>query len=309
LSSGSLEDVAERIERLEIQGATNVAISALRAVQTHLQEVEIRSREEFFGELEAAKEILFSTRPTEPLMRNGLRYLIYSAKKSGLEETESLVDMVSDLSKEFLKNLEASKKRIGTIGARRILDGSTILVHCHSSVVTGILREAAKQGKDFRVFCTETRPRLQGRITAEELSELEIEVTMIVDSAMRFFMNEFDLILVGADAITSEGNVINKIGTSLVALAAQEARTPIYVASELLKFDPATIFGEYTVIEERSAEEIWDDPPEGLRFRNPAFDITRREFVHGIICESGIISPEVVMREVDDRYPWIRHQA
>lgn len=305
MSFEGLEDVAGRIRRIEIQGATNVAIAALKAVEDHFQESKVETRSEFLGELDSAKRILFDTRPTEPLMRNAIRYLIYTVREREMEDPDGLVGLVSDLSKRFLDDLGKSKALIGEIGSRRILDGSTVLVHCHSSMVTRILAEAKRAGKRFQVFCTETRPLYQGRITAKELAKLGIESTMMVDSATRFFMNDVDLVLVGADAITSEGNVINKIGTSLVALAAREARTPFYVASMLLKFDPETVYGEYTVIEERDGQEIWADPPEGLRIRNPAFDITRREFIHGIVCEAGVLSPEAVMQEVDERYPWV----
>jgi len=118
-------------------------------------------------------------------------------------------------------------------------------------------------------------------------------------------VNDVDLVVVGADAITSEGNVINKIGTSMVALAAKEARTPFYVVSELLKFDPLTIHGDYETIEERSPREVWKDAPSGLTIRNPAFDVTRREFIHGIICEEGIISPHSISELIRRKYPWI----
>ena len=132
-----------------------------------------------------------------------------------------------------------------------------------------------------------------------------MKTTMIVDSASRHFMNQTDIVLVGSDAITSEGNVINKIGTSLIALAAHEARTPFYVVSELLKFDPATIHGDYEKIEERDASEVWKDPPKKLIIRNPAFDVTRRDYIHGIICEEGIISPHSTMEVVRRKYPWV----
>ena len=129
--------------------------------------------------------------------------------------------------------------------------------------------------------------------------------TSAFDSAVRYFMNEVDLVFVGADAITSEGNVINKIGTSMVALAAKEARTPFYVASELLKFDGVTIHGNYEVIEERKPTEVWKNPPSGLSIRNPAFDVTRRDFIHGLICEEGIVSPNSVSELISRKYPWI----
>jgi len=299
---------ADKINRLEIRGARNIAIAAIKAIEELSKETKAKSKEEFMKELMAAKEILFASRATEPLMRNAIRWLIGQTERSGEADIIKLKEAVSKASQHFLKILEESKERIAEIGSRRIRGGTTVLTHCHSSTVTYMLRKAKEAGKSFEVFCTETRPFLQGRITARELVEAGIKTTLIVDSAARFFMNKIDMVIVGADAITSEGNVINKIGTSMIALAAKEARTPFYVVSELLKFDPATMYGEYEKIEERSAEEVWANPPKGLIIRNPVFDVTRRDFIHGIICEEGIISPHLVSEIVKRRYPWIFEQ-
>jgi len=299
---------ADKINRLEIRGARNIAIAAIKAIEELSKESKAKSKEEFMKELIAAKEILFASRATEPLMRNAIRWLMGQTERSGEADIIKLAEAVSKASQHFLKILEESKERIAEIGSRRIREGTTVLTHCHSSTVTYVLRKARENGKSFEVFCTETRPFLQGRITARELVEAGIKTTLIVDSAARFFMNKIDMVIVGADAITSEGNVINKIGTSMIALAAKEARTPFYVVSELLKFDPATMYGEYEKIEERSAEEVWANPPKGLIIRNPVFDVTRRDFIHGIICEEGIISPHLVSEIVKRRYPWIFEQ-
>ena len=91
----------------------------------------------------------------------------------------------------------------------------------------------------------------------------------------------------------------------MIALTAKEARTPFYVVSELLKFDPVTRLGEYEKIEERSPSEVWENPPKDLTIKNPAFDITRRDFVHGIICEEGIVSPHSIIQVMHRKYPWI----
>jgi ribose 1,5-bisphosphate isomerase len=217
----------------------------------------------------------------------------------------NLARTVSAVAQQFLAELEESKEKIGEIGAKRIRNDSVILTHCHSSTVTCMLKKAKQNGIDFQVICTETRPMYQGRVTAKEMLDAGIYATFIVDSAARFFMNHVDLVIVGADAITSEGNVINKIGTSTVALVAHEARTPFYVVSELLKFDPATMYGDYEKIEERSVSEVWNDAPVGLVIRNPAFDVTRRDFIHGIICEEGIISPHSIAEVMQRKYPWV----
>lgn len=297
--------VADRIRKLEVQGARNVAIAAIKALEALAEETSAKTRKEFLKELSEARGILFASRETEPLMRNAVRWIISQVEQSGKEKVEALAKIVSSSSSQFLKNLETSKECIAEIGAKRIRDNSVVFTHCHSSTVTHLLSKAKKDGKTFEVICTETRPVFQGRITAKEMLALGVKTTFIVDSAARSFMRNADLVIVGADAITSEGNVINKIGTSTIALLAHEARKPFYVVSELLKFDPATVCGDYEKIEERSPNEVWKGAPEKLIVRNPAFDVTRRDFIHGVICEEGIIPPHSVAEVVRRKYQWI----
>lgn len=301
----SVQETAERIKKLEVQGARNVAIAAIKAIETFAKQTKAKSRAEFLKELSDARQMLFASRETEPLMRNAVRWIMSQVEKSNAKKVKDLAETVSSASRQFLKDLEDSKERIAEIGIKRIRDDSIILTHCHSSTVTYLLKKARQQGKTFEIICTETRPVFQGRTTAKEMLELGVKTTMIVDSAARHFMNQVDLVIVGSDAITSEGNAINKIGTSMIALAAHEARTPFYVVSELLKFDPATTYGDYEKIEERSSDEIWKDQPKKLIIRNPAFDVTGRDYIHGIICEEGIISPHSTMETIRRKYPWV----
>jgi len=301
----SIRFAAEQIRNLEVQGARNVAIAAINAIEILARETTAKNKREFLKEILEAREILFASRETEPLLRNAIRWIISRVEASDRENVEELCAIVSCDSKKFLKDLENSKKKIAEIGAKRIPNNSVILTHCHSHTVTSLLGEAKEEGKSFEVICTETRPVFQGRITAKEMMDLEIKTTLIVDSAARFFMNRVDLVIVGADAITSEGNVVNKIGTSAIALIAHEARTPFYVVSELLKFDPATMYGDYEKIEERSPDEVWKKPPKNLIVRNPAFDVTRRDFIHCVICEEGIISPHSMTEVIHRKYPWV----
>jgi len=301
----SIQSTAEKIRKLEVQGARNVAIAAIKAMETLAKETKAKNKKEFLNEISKAKEILFASRETEPLMRNAVRWIISQVEKSEEKNVSKLTKRVSFASQQFLEKLEDSKEKIAGIGARRIRDNSVILTYCHSSTVTHLLKRAQQEGKTFEVICTETRPVFQGRITAKEMLELGVKTTFIIDSAARFFMNQVDLVIVGADAITSEGNVINKIGTSMIALVAHEARTPFYVVSELLKFDPETMYGDYEKIEERSPEEIWKNKSKNLIIRNPAFDVTRRDFIHGVICDEGIISPHSIIEVMHRKYPWI----
>ena len=255
---------AERIRRLEVQGARNVAIAAIKALQTLAEQTKAKNKTAFLNELKEAQAVLFASRETEPLMRNAIRWIITQTEDSSTEKVDELSQMAIANASEFLKNLEASRERAAEIGAKRIRDGAVVFTHCHSSTVTRLLARAKTEGKNFKVICTETRPAFQGRITAKEMVELGVETTFIVDSAARSFMGNVDLVVVGADAITSEGNVVNKIGTSSIAVLANEARKPFYVVSELLKFDPDTLYGEYEKIEQRSPVEVWKEAPEKL---------------------------------------------
>jgi ribose 1,5-bisphosphate isomerase len=297
--------VADRIRNLEVQGARNVAIAAIKAVEALARETTAKTQKEFMEELAEAREVLFAARSTEPLMRNALRWIISQVETCGKEKVVALTEVVASSSSRFLKDLEASKECIAETGAKRIRDGMIVFTHCHSSTVTNILRKAKEDDKKFEVICTETRPVFQGRITARELLSFGITTTFIVDSAARSFLRSADLVIVGADAITAEGNFINKIGTGTIALLAHEARKPFYVVAELLKFDPATVCGEYTQIEERNPDEVWKDAPERLQIRNPAFDVTRRDFIHGVICEEGVIPPHAVSEVIHRKHPWI----
>ena len=282
-----------------------MALTAVRAIVEQMKISEARDRSSALAEIAQAREVLFGSRETEPFMRNAVRHIEWRVREADWRTVEDLRDLIRGVSDELLRGFTEARRRIAEIGSRRIRPGSRILTHCHSSAVNMVFKQAKARGVDFEVVCTETRPVYQGRITARGLLGAGIRTTMIVDSAVRSLMNRVDLVVVGADAITSEGNVINKIGTSLVALAAHEARTPLYVVTELLKFDPETIHGDYEAIEERPTAEVWPDAPEGLAIRNPAFDVTRRDYIHGIICEEGVISPHSILEAVRRRYPWI----
>jgi ribose 1,5-bisphosphate isomerase len=300
-----VKDTAERIRNLQVQGARNVAISAVKAIITQTEKTNAKTKKQFLAELKEAQTIFAASRETEPLMRNAIRWIVTQAQTTTTEKVEALNIGVVANAKQFLKDLENSKERIAGIGAKRIRNNSTVFTHCHSSTVTRLLAKAKANDKNFKVICTETRPAFQGRITAKELVDLGIETTFIVDSATRTFMEEVDIVIVGADAITSEGNIVNKIGSSGIAVLAHEARVPFYVVSELLKFDPTTLGGECEKIEQRSSTEVWSEAPSKLNVRNPAFDITPNRYIHGLICEEGIIAPQSIVEVMRRRYPWL----
>lgn len=289
--SNAVTKTYSAIRALRVQGATHIAVAALEALKT------TKSRKEML----AAISLLSGARPTEPLMRNGLKYVAFNVKND-----VNFKKIVSLWAGRYIDMCIDARERIAEIGSKRIVDGSVIMTHCHSTSVTSILKRAKDQHKDIEVYVCEARPMFQGRITAKELAGHGIKVDYIVDSAKQMFINDVDLVLVGADALTAEGSIVNKIGTSELAWLAKEADTDLAVAAELLKFDPTTSAGYLEPIEERDHREVWDRPPRGVTVRNPAFDITKGELIDFVITESGVIAPHNILSTANEKYPWLK---
>lgn len=289
--------VAEKIKRIEIQGATAIAKVGVKAFSDCINS--FPNNEILMPHMLEAKDILFKARDTEPALWNCIKVIIKKVEKSGLTKGAELQKLVSDASKLYIKRIETATSEIGKIGARKIKSGMTIMTHCHSTAAEQILIQAKNEDKDIKVICTETRPKYQGRITAKALLTAGIPVTMVVDSAMRWVLKNknVDMIITGADAITSEGTVLNKIGSRLLALAADESHVSYYIATPLLKYDTETVIGHLTQIEFREPSEIWsteEGRPANLKFENPAFETVPREYIAGLITEVGIFPPELI---------------
>jgi ribose 1,5-bisphosphate isomerase len=291
------ERIAENIRGMRIRGASRIARSAAEALEIVARKSMAQDSDALARELGNAAKILLQTRPTAVSLPNAIRYVMHriNAKAATTKSMEELRTATLKACREFIENTETATQRIGEIGARRIVEGDTLLTHCNSNAVISILKTAWAQGKRFEVLATETRPRFQGRITARELTSSGIPVTLILDDAVRYFMQEVDTVLVGADAITANGALVNKIGTSMVALAAHEAKVRVFVAAETYKFSPETMIGELVKIEERDQNEIIAESElkklGSVGVRNPSFDVTPPEFIDLIITERGIIPP------------------
>lgn len=214
----------------------------------------------------------------------------------GASSVDEARELIIRNSREFCDRSEKAVETIARIGAKRIEDGDSVMTHCNSSAALGVIKEAHRQGKEFRVFATESRPWRQGILTVTELAEAGVDVTMIIDSAVRYVMNDIDEVFVGADTITSHGAVINKIGTSQLALAAHEARTNFFVCGETYKFSPMTMFGDMVAIEERETSEVVrpGEIPDSVKIFNPVFDSTPAQYIDAIITEVGMIPPTAV---------------
>ena len=178
--------------------------------------------------MEHAAKLLLATRPTAVSLPNAVHMVM--AGLNHAKTTDEAKSGVIRRADEFITSSQHAVEQIAQFGASHIRDGDTILTHCNSEVALGCIIEAHRQGKKIEVFATEVRPRNQGLITIRTLNDAGIKTNFIVDSAVRTFINDVDLVIVGADAVTVNGAVVNKIGTAQVAHSAREARVNLMVA-------------------------------------------------------------------------------
>ena len=271
----AVEKAARDIKSIKVQGAYHVAVTAVKAWE--------KAKDK-----QAAAKKLAAARPTEPMLRNSIRYLekFYHAEN-------------------LLTKLDSDQRKIAAMGAEKIKNGMTVYTHCHSSTVNDILIQAKKHGKSFEVNATETRPFMQGRLTAQQLSSAKIPVTLFVDSAARLALKKADIMMIGADSISADGYVINKIGSELMADMANHYQVPIFICAHSWKFDPKTVFGFEEEIERRAAKEIWNRPPKGVKISNYVFEKVDPNKITAIISELGVFKPAAFVEEVRKSYRWM----
>jgi ribose 1,5-bisphosphate isomerase len=299
-------ETAEKIKSMEIRGAGRIAREAAEALRHHATEIRAEDLRFFRQEMNAAAQILISTRPTAVSLPNAVHIVMSSLERAmTLEEARN---GIISRAEQFIQSSRYALENIAKFGARHIRDGDTLLTHCNSEAALGCIIEAHRGGKEIEVFATEVRPRNQGIVTIRTLNDAGIKTNYIVDSAVRSFIHEVDLVIVGADAVTVNGAVVNKIGTSQVAHTAHEARVNVLVAAETYKFAPRTIIGELITIEERGGNEILADEISRslphVTVRNPAFDVTPAEFIDLIVTEAGVIPPQMAYIIIRDYLGW-----
>ena len=228
----------------------------------------------------------------------------------------SYVNAIELKAKYLLQEDINTNLKIGEIGADFLGQCRSVLTHCNAGglatggygTALGVIRSMKSRLGDINVFATETRPLLQGaRLTAWELTKDDIQVTLITDSMCGALMQtrEIDAIIVGADRITANGDVVNKIGTYTVSVLAKENSIPFYVAAPWSTVDLGTRSGRDVEIEQRNVNQVrglgdsvWVQ--ENLNIFNPAFDVTPVEYVSAVITERGVIRGRFDLRKWGD---------
>jgi len=304
----AVESTAADIAEMRVRGAATIADAAAEALAAQARRSEASSPEAFREELRAAARTLYETRPTAVSLPNALRYVLRGMEGASVAELQASTIARAE---EFQRDLRQAQSRLGEIGANRLRDGDVVMTHCHSTDALACIEAAIADGKSIEAIVKETRPRKQGHIAARELREWGVPVTMIVDNAARRYLDRADHVLVGADSIAADGSVVNKIGTSGLAVSARERGVPVMVAAQTIKLHPDTMTGHTVEIEMREESEVLTDAEraeiagdatdEGLRVENPAFDVTPPRHVDAIVTERGQFPPEsivVLMREL-----------
>jgi methylthioribose-1-phosphate isomerase len=300
------KSVAEAIRTMVIRGAPAIGVAAAMGVALGARDIIADTFDTFFRQLGNVCEIMAKTRPTAV----NLFWAIERMKRVAEANRDKGLEDIREILKAEAIRIETEDlaicMAIGRHGAALVADGATILTHCNAGglatagygTALGVIRAAHEAGKNIQVFADETRPWMQGaRLTAWELMKDDIPVTLIADNMAGWFMKkgEISLCVVGADRIAANGDTANKIGTYSVAVLARENNIPFYVAAPTSTFDLTMKSGDEIPIEERHSREVTHMrglpvAPEGIRVRNPAFDVTPARYITGIITEKGVVT-------------------
>ena len=300
------DEVAAAIEDMVVRGAPAIGVAAAMGIALGMRNSAAESLEEFDNDFNRVCERLLVTRPTAVNLFwavERMRWAFKHGRRDGSSIDQIRKLLVSEALDIHREDVE-SNQRLGAFGAELIPDNGTVLTHCNAGALAtagfgtalGVIRAAVEAGKNIRVFADETRPFLQGaRLTAWELAKENIPVTLITDSMAGHFLKagEVDCVIVGADRIAANGDVANKIGTYMVAVAAHENNIPFYVAAPLSTVDLSLNSGDQIPIESRADEEVThfhgqQVAPEGVKVANPAFDVTPHRYVSAIITDAGV---------------------
>lgn len=301
------EQVCEAIREMAVRGAPAIGASAAFGLALAALNSEGKAGPAF---LETLQEKALQLRKTRPTAVNLGWALDRMSRVLDAHEALGPADLAQLLVEEAQRIADedvAVNRRIAKNGAALLQDGDTVIHHCNTGALAtvdygtalGVIRRAHETGKHIHVLVDETRPRLQGaRLTAWELQQLGIPYEIITDNAAGYFLQRglAQAAIVGADRVAANGDIANKIGTYMLALAAADNQVPFYCAAPLSTLDLSVPSGEAIPIEERAPEEVLDLERGGRRLsppdsgaRNPAFDITPHHLLTAIITEAGVV--------------------
>ena len=305
LSYYTAASVAEGIRSMVVRGAPAIGVAAAYGVALEALRLQDKPVAEFNAGMEAGLTVLSASRPTAVNLFWALQRMRKVWESVTTQTPQQIAQRLLAEAHEILAEDIRINKAMGANGAALLKDGARVLTHCNAGALAtagwgtalGVFRSAVEAGKRISVIADETRPFLQGaRLTAWEMVQENIPVTLITDNMAGYMMaqGEVDAVVVGTDRVAANGDVANKIGTYMVAVLARRHNIPFYVACPLSTIDLNIASGKDIPIEERSVDEVkgfrdthW--AAEGVKIRNPSFDVTPAELVTGLITEKGVV--------------------
>jgi methylthioribose-1-phosphate isomerase len=302
------ESVVVAIREMVVRGAPAIGAAAAFGLALTAQHSAAKDAAGLRLELQQAAKLLLASRPTAINLKWALTRILNvvnapAASKAALQE-DVVNEAIAIAEEDVLTN-----RQMAINGAALIEDGDTIIHHCNTgSLATvdwgtalGAIHMAHEQGKHVQVLVDETRPRLQGaRLTAWELTQYGIPYEIISDGAAGYFLHKglAQKVMFGADRVAANGDVANKIGSYMLALAAHANDVPVYSVFPTTTVDLTLPNGDLIPIEERDQGEVLDIQmngenvvPAGAKARNPAFDITPHTLLTALVTEKGLVYP------------------
>ncbi len=298
--------VATAIKDMTIRGAPAIGAAAAFGLALAARESRSTTRDDLVRDLDEAAKTLRATRPTAVNLKWAIDRVMTKTRATNIAAIDLRDFVVAEAQRIADEDVEINRA-MAKNGATLINDGDTILHHCNTGPLAtvdigtalGCIIEAHRQGKKVHVLVDETRPRLQGaRLTAWELQQYGVPMTLIADNAAGHFMRsgKVQKVFVGSDRVAANGDVANKIGTYKLAVVAKENSVPFYPVMPTSTIDMALASGDDIPIEEREAREVThidgvQIAPEGVHVANPAFDVTPNRYVTALVTEKGIVHP------------------
>ena len=306
IDCGNVEAMYKAIKTLTVRGAPAIGIAAGMGTVLGIRDKDSDNFNDFFKDLKEVISYLGSSRPTAVNLFWGLDRMEAAAKRNSDKPVSEIKGILLNEARAILEEDKAICRKIGENGETLLQDGSCVITHCNAGglatadygTALAVIFAATENDKNIHVYADETRPLLQGsRLTAWELKEADIDVTLICDNMAAHIMKrkKVDCVIVGADRIAANGDAANKIGTYSLSIAAKEHNIPFYVAAPVSTFDLGIASGDEIPIEERDPGEVTrvlgkKIAPDGIKVFNPAFDVTPANNIAAIITEKGIIN-------------------
>ena len=304
----SQKDAWQAIYKLQVRGAPAIGIAAAFGLYLAVKNIQADDYEEFFSKFHEAKEYLNSSRPTAV----NLSWALNRLEKVLLDNREKNISEIKNLLRDEAVKIKDEDilmcRKIGEYGLTLIKNSDGILTHCNAGQLAtskygtalAPIHLGREKGMNFRVYCDETRPLLQGaRLSTFELIADGVDTTLICDNMASQVMKNgwVNAVFVGCDRVAANGDACNKIGTSGLAVLAKYYGVPFYVLGPTSTIDMSIKTGREIIIEQRPPEEItemWYEKrmaPKDVKVYNPAFDVTDNELITGIVTEYGIARP------------------